>query len=374
MPWFEKRWFQSMIAIILFLVIVTLFKTNEFLLTPVYVLISTIFLPFVLAGILYYLFRPLVSFLVKKKVPGWISILSVYVVIVLVVYGLVRLIGPLISDQLETFVDNLPAMVSTVLEWFRYFQENRSTFPDFVQEYLLNATDDIQTKIESNIGNIANGILGVFGVIGGFINTIVNLVLVPFILFYMLKDGHRFEESVAILFPKKKREPVVKILRDMSKTIGAYIQGQLFVSVIVGILLYIGYLIIGLNYSLVLALFGLLTNVIPYFGPFIAVIPALLVALFQDPIMVLYVAIIMIIAQQIEGNVISPNVMGKSLQIHPLTIIVIILTAGNLAGLLGIIFAIPAYSIIKVIVVNIAKIFRKDELESEEKAEMLEKN
>lgn len=366
MSLFEKRWFKIMVAIILFLLIVSLLKSNEFILTPVYVLISTIFLPFVLAGILYYLSRPLVSFLVKRKLPQWVSILAVYVVIILIIYGLVRLVGPLINEQLETFIDNLPAMVSVVLEWVRYFQENRNTFPDFIQEYILTATADIQANIENNIGNIAKSIVSVVGVIGGFINTIINLVLVPFILFYMLKDGHRFLPSVSILFPKSNRSHVAKILKDMDKTIGAYIQGQMFVSVIVGILLYIGYLIIDLNYSLVLALFGLLTNVIPYFGPFIAVIPALLVALFQDPIMVLYVAIIMIIAQQIEGNVISPNVMGKSLNIHPLTIIVIVLTAGNLAGLVGIIFAIPAYSVIKVIVVNIAKIFRKDEFEAKE--------
>jgi predicted PurR-regulated permease PerM len=350
-----------MLALIMFLLIVFLLKLSPFLLTPISVVVQTIFLPFVLAGILYYLCRPLVGWLEKKKVPRWIGILASYLVIVLFIYGIVKLVAPVINDQVNAFIDNLPAMVSTVTDWFKYVQENRSTFPEFLQDALMTASEQLEDKIQNNIGNIANSVLGIFGFIGGFINTIFYLVLVPFILFYMLKDGPRFSNSVALFFPKARRDYVKGILKEIDKTIATYIQGQLTVSVIVGILLYIGYLIIGLNYSLVLAVFGMFTNVIPFLGPFIAVIPALLVALFQDPIMVLYVAIIMVIAQQIEGNIISPNIMGKTLNIHPLTIIVLILAAGNLAGIVGVIFVIPVYSIVKVIIVNLAKIFRKDE-------------
>ncbi|MED3552966.1 AI-2E family transporter [Cytobacillus praedii] len=360
MSMLEKRWFKSMVGIILFLIIVFLLNKNQFILTPIVVLLKTIFLPFVVAGILFYLCRPLVALLEKKKVPRWIAILVAYVAIILFIYGIIRLVGPVINDQLERFVDNLPVMVSTVMDGVKYVQENRSTFPDFVQEALLTASTELETRLESNVGNIANGILGVFGWIGGFINTIFYLVLVPFILFYMLKDSHRFAPSVAALFPQSKREHVKNILKEMDKTISTYIQGQMLVSVIVGVLLYIGYLIIDLNYSLVLAMFGMFTNVIPFLGPYIAVVPAFLVALFQDPIMAFYVAIIMLVAQQIEGNIISPNIMGKTLKIHPLTIIVLILSAGNFMGIIGIIFVIPAYSIAKVLVVNIVKIFKEE--------------
>lgn len=349
-----------MIAVIMFLLIVFLLNLNRFLLVPLNVLIQTIFLPFVVAGILFYLCRPLVTFLEKRKLPKWIAILLSYVAIILVGYGIVKLVAPAINDQLELFIRNLPAMVSTVMDWVNYLQENRNTFPSFVQDAFETASGDFQAKIQENVGNIANGILGVFGVIGGFINTIFALVLVPFILFYMLKDGNRLAPSVTVFFPKSRRENVLTILKEMDKTIATYIQGQMIVSLIVGILLYIGYLIIELEYSLVLAVFGMFTNVIPFLGPYIAVIPAFLVAVFQDPIMVVYVGIIMLVAQQIEGNIISPNVMGKTLNIHPLTIIVLILTAGNLVGLIGVIFVIPAYSIVKVIVVNFARIFQKD--------------
>ena len=356
----DKKWFKVMIGIIMFLIIVLLLNINQFILTPIVVLIKTIFLPFVLAGILFYLCRPLVAWLEMKKTPKWLAILAAYLAITLFIFGVIKLIGPVINDQLGRFVDNLPEMVSSVIDLFKYIQANQSSFPDFIQEALLTASLKLESQLQSNIGNIANGILGVFGLIGGFINTIFYLVLVPFILFYMLKDNHRFAPSVAILFPESKREHVKKILKEMDKTISTYIQGQMLVSLIVGVLLYIGYLIIGLNYSLVLAMFGMFTNVIPFLGPYIAVIPAFLVALFQEPIMALYVAIIMLIAQQIEGNIISPNIMGKTLNIHPLTIIVLILTAGNLVGIIGVIFVIPAYSIAKVLIVNIVRIIKPE--------------
>ncbi|WP_256333966.1 AI-2E family transporter [Jeotgalicoccus aerolatus] len=129
--------------------------------------------------------------------------------------------------------------------------------------------------------------------------------------------------------------------------------GQLLVSLVVGILLLIGYLIIGLDYAFLLALIGVVTNVIPFLGPYIAVIPAIIIALFQDPIMAVYVGIIMLIAQQIEGNLITPNVMGNALSVHPLTVITLILAAGNIAGIWGIILAIPFYAVVKTIVINI---------------------
>lgn len=118
-------------------------------------------------------------------------------------------------------------------------------------------------------------------------------------------------------------------------------------------MLLIGYLIIGLDYAFLLALIGVVTNVIPFLGPYIAVTPAIIIALFQDPIMAVYVAIIMLIAQQIEGNLITPNVMGNALSVHPLTVITLILAAGNIAGIWGVILAIPFYAVVKTIVINI---------------------
>lgn len=139
-------------------------------------------------------------------------------------------------------------------------------------------------------------------------------------------------------------------MHKIDDALTSYIQGQLIVSVCIGLLLYIGYSIINLDYALTLAFFGMIICVIPFLGPYLAVIPAIIVGLLQDPLMAVWVAVVMIIAQQIEGNLVSPNVMGRALKLHPLTVITVILAAGSIGGLLGMLFAVPLYAVVKTII------------------------
>lgn len=122
-------------------------------------------------------------------------------------------------------------------------------------------------------------------------------------------------------------------------------------------MMYIGYLIIGLDYSLVLASVAMLTNVIPFIGPFIAIIPALIIAFLTSPFMALKVLIVAVIVQQIDGNITSPYIMGRNLDIHPLTIILLLLVAGSLGGLLGMIIAVPVYAVLKVILSHAYRLY-----------------
>lgn len=145
---------------------------------------------------------------------------------------------------------------------------------------------------------------------------VIALVLVTFFLIYILINRKKFVPFVSQFFPGDKKKWVLKTLADVDYTLKSYIVGQLFVSLIIGIMLLIGYLIIGLDYAFLLALIGVVTDVIPFLGPYIAVTPAIIDALFQNPITAVYVAIIMLYAQQIEGNLITPNVMGNALIVH----------------------------------------------------------
>src|SRR5699024_3899709 len=198
-----------------------------------------------------------------------------------------------------------------------------------------------------------------FGFIGQLISFIAALVLVPFFLFFMLKDGDKLVPFITQIFSKKKADNIRSLLHKIDDTLASFIQGQLIVSFVLGILLFIGYALIGLNYSLTLALFGMIMNVVPFIGPFIAVIPALIVGAVQDWMMVVWVSLITLIAQQLESNFISPNVMGRKLAIHPLTIITVILASGSIAGFLGILFAVPFYVVIRVIIVHFYQTYRQ---------------
>src|SRR5699024_9047065 len=129
------------------------------------------------------------------------------------------------------------------------------------------------------------------------------------------------------------------------------IRGQIIVASCIGILLYIGYLIIGLDYAIILASIAAVTSVVPYLGPIIAISPAIIIAIVHSPFMLLKLAIVWAAVQFLEGHFVSPNIMGRTMQIHPLTIIIVLLVAGNLFGIVGVILGIPGYAILKVLVV-----------------------
>jgi len=126
----------------------------------------------------------------------------------------------------------------------------------------------------------------------------------------------------------------------------------------VGILAYIGFLIIGLEYALILSIFIMITNVVPFLGPFIGSIPAVIIGLLDSPLTMLIVIILIIIVQQIESMLISPQIMGRKLSLSPLAIIVIVLVSGRLGGLLGIILAIPTFTVLKIIVNHIYEYYQ----------------
>lgn len=136
----------------------------------------------------------------------------------------------------------------------------------------------------------------------------------------------------------------------MSKTIAQYINGQVIECLFIAVFTSIGYLIIGQPYALLLGIVAGITNVIPYVGPYLGIFPSLLVAITIGPWQMLWVVVIVIIVQQVDGNFVYPNIIGKTLKIHPLTIIIILLAAGNIAGIPGMILAIPFYAIVRTVV------------------------
>jgi len=230
----------------------------------------------------------------------------------------------------------------------------------FADGQIQDQLDSLAKKLPSMVSDYFNG----FGSkVKNFAEALVNVGVViattPFVLFFMLKDGHRFKEFSTNLMPPKFRKDFHDLLDKMSLQVGSYIQGQIIVSFCIGILLFIGYSIIGLDYSLILASIAAVTSVVPYIGPTIAISPAIIIALITSPIMLLKLVIVWTAVQFIEGHFISPNIMGKTLKIHPLTIIFILLSAGNLLGVVGVILGIPAYAILKVLVSHLYTMYKR---------------
>lgn len=342
----KKLWFQVGVAILLTLLIIFMFMKVKTIFSPLFIIGQTIFMPLLIGGVLFYLTRPLLKWLESKNTPKWASILSVFVVIGLFVWGFYALVGPPLTKQVNALVKNTPEIVKDVEQFTEFIFAQQDRFPESLQKTIDEVTGKVDTIAVATGSLLIKFIQNVF-------QGIFLLVLVPFFLVYMLKDHEKFAPFVARFFKGDKKTWVRKTLADIDDTLRAYIQGQLFVSFLVGVMLLIGYFVIGLKYALLLAVFGMIMNVIPFLGPYIALVPALIIALYQEPKLAIYVAIIMLVSQQIESNFITPNIMGNALDIHPLTVITIILAAGNIAGLWGIILGVPTYAVVKSVIKNI---------------------
>ncbi|MEC5424403.1 AI-2E family transporter [Virgibacillus sp. C22-A2] len=355
----NKRWFQVLVFFILVFLLILLISNTGFIFNPFLQYIGAVALPIIGAGILYYLTKPLMHFFERFKIPRIASIGLVFLVLILLLFLFIIYIAPITQRQFNNLLDNIPTWVKGVEIFIDYWQANYTTLPDQVLSAINNFTENLESYLE----NILNSL---FGFIGQLISIVAGIVLVPFFLFFMLKDGEKLVPFITQIFEKKKAENIRSLLGKMDEVLTAFIQGQLIVSFFVGVLLFIGYLIIGLEYSLTLALFGLIMNVIPFIGPFLSVIPAIIVGAFQDPMMMVWVALVMIVAQQIESNLISPNVMGRALELHPLTIITVILAAGSIAGFLGILFAVPFYAVLKTVIVHFYKTYENSKKEKDD--------
>lgn len=324
----------------------------QFIFKPMKVLIETLLLPFLIAGVLYYLFRPIVSWFVKKNLPKGLAILTIYGIFLGLLTTIFYFVGPALSKQISHLIENIPTFSRAIEQKIINLQSNQ-----FIQDFQLNERIEpkeltylITEKTEEFIFYLGNNILSIISTVTG---TIILLIVVPFILFYLLKEGDKLQDNLTSFLPTKHKSEAKTILKDLDFALSSYIQGQIIVSVFVGTFVYIGYLIIDLEYSLILALIAMITNVIPFLGPFIGLLPALIVGLLTSWKMALYVLVVVVVVQQIESNLISPQVMGKKLSIHPLTIILILLFAGRFAGILGLLLAVPLYAVLKVIISHI---------------------
>ncbi|MCQ2010032.1 MAG: AI-2E family transporter [Sporolactobacillus sp.] len=352
----KSKYFRFAVWVLLILIILMVGSKLTFILQPIGVLFTSLAAPLIISGLLFYLLRPLVRGLVRLKIPRVVAIIIIYLVVIGLITLLLFNFGPLLYNQFLSLITSMPGLVQQLGEQLVNFQQSEIFSKMHLDEIpYLDFANRFSKSLSAMATTFGNNILSIIQSITG---TVLIIAIVPFILFYLLKDGDRMSQGIIKFIPAEHREKAGEILRDMDQTLSGYIQGQMIVLLFDFVFIYIWYLIIGLHYSLVLALVILFTNVIPFIGSFIATIPAVIVAFIQSPILALYVIIGVTVVQQIEGNVISPLVMGRKLDIHPLTIICILLVAGNLAGIIGMLLAIPFYAVCKVIVTRVYQLIQ----------------
>lgn len=348
----------GLVALVLLGIVIFIFDKVSYVFEPFIIVFNTIAAPIIVSLILFYLFNPLVNLMERYRIPRLLGITIIYVAIVGIITLIVNLLLPIIGSQIEGFIKNSPHYLNKITQ-----SVEKITTNSFLSSYMSQVNDwleSAQKKIPSMLSEYFDG----FGPkLASFAEAVSNvgvvIVTTPFILFFMLKDGHRFKDYSTKIMPPKFRKDFHDLLEKMSVQVGSYIQGQIIVSFCIGVLLLIGYSIIGLKYPLVLASIAAVTSVVPYLGPTIAISPAIVIAIITSPWMLLKLVIVWTLVQFFEGHFISPNVMGKTLKIHPLTIIFILLCAGNLMNVVGVIIGIPLYAVLKVLVSHLFLLFKR---------------
>ena len=308
-------------------------------------------LPIILSVLVAELLFPLVA-MIERRLPGHASrpqitrlvsigiiYLAFFAVVALVLYLTIQ---PLVSEA-QQFIDDAPEL----------YEDAKETVEGWVEEFERQVPEDVRDQIDEWIQS-ASGILGdaALGIasraasgVTSTISIVIGLVIVPFLMFYMLKDREELVNGfLSILSPNVARHTgnVSTIIHDV---IGSYVRAQCISASIIGIFVFIGLLILDIDFALTLGLLAGALGLIPIIGAFIGAVPGVLVALATDPTKVVWVILVYVIVQFIESNFISPRVQGSAVRLHPIFIMGTLIVAGDIAGLVGVIIGVPMVAV-----------------------------
>ncbi|MGE7366741.1 AI-2E family transporter [Desemzia incerta] len=339
-------------------ILIFIYDQISFVFEPLLVFFSSIVAPVILAVLTYFLFNPLIDWLEKHRLKRVWGVILLFLVLIGALVGLIFLVVPYISEQVTQFVVAFPEYVdnigATIMGW-----TDNSVFEDTannVIEWFNGWIGELPSNIVDYLTTAVSGISTVVSTVSNFV---VIMVTFPIILFFLLKDDKKFFSYVMKVIPPKYRKETRDLGLIIADQVGSYVKGQLTISLFLGIMMFIGFTIIGLDYAGILAIVASVTSIIPYIGATLAMIPAVIIALTTSWFMLVKLIIVWLVVQFVDGNFVEPNVMGKNLKIHPLTIIIVLLVLGELLGLVGLILGVPIYAISRVVVTFIFRKFKQ---------------
>ena len=303
-----------------------------------------IFRPVFIALLLTYIANPLVNFLEERHISRTVAIALIYILAITVIIVVLLFLAPELVRSTKDLSQTIPI----------YFERYRKIFYEFVIKYRRS---DLPVKIKElldrNISNMEKTLVdsmqvGVGAITGAF-SFFIDLILGAVISFYILKDMTLLKKATVSLIPRKARDWVFALVRDMDVVLSGFIRGQLLVAVILSIITAVGLAILRVRYALLLGVIAGMLDVIPYFGPILAMIPAVIIAFIDRPISAIWVTLLYFLIQQLEGAVISPRIVGSRVGLHPVIIILAAMAGGKFFGLIGMLLSIPIAGIIKVL-------------------------
>jgi predicted PurR-regulated permease PerM len=274
-----------------------------------------------------------VSWLQKKKVPRVLGVAFVYLILLLFISLVFSLLLPPLAEQIRNLASHFPALMErvglNVQQWWGQY----------------NIAGNLQTLLSQAGNRLGQTTSGIFSTIIDLFGGVFSAVVVLVISFYLSVQEKGIKEFILSLTPGSQQSHIAGLIDKIQVKIGGWLRGQLLLMLIIGLLTYIGLLSLGVKYALVLALMAGFLEIIPYLGPIISTIPAVILSFVQSPFLAFWVLILYIVVQQLENYVITPQVMKRTVGLNPVTIIVVMLIGVKLAGVLGIILSVPLAAI-----------------------------
>ena len=341
--------------VLLLTIIFFIWRQMGDMVTPIVSVVNTILIPFLVGGFLYYITNPLVKFLQDKlKINRMIGILmTLSLLFGLIALGVIYLL-PILINQLSSLINSTQGLYWEIQSFVNQLSKN----PLFRNLNIQSTIQQLNLSYVDILQNILNSVTNSLGsVLSAVVNTLMILIMTPIFLVYFLMDGHKLLPMLERTVLKHDKLNISSLLTNLNATVARYISGISIDALIIGALAYIGYSVIGLKYALVFAIFSSLANLIPYVGPSIGLIPMVITYAFTDPQKMVAALIYMLIIQQVDGNILYPRIVGGVMKVHPITIMVLLLLSSNIYGVLGMIVAIPTYSILKEIAKFLANLY-----------------
>jgi predicted PurR-regulated permease PerM len=333
----------------------------------VFWLLAPVLMPFAFAAMLAYLGDPLADRLERLGMGRTPAVSIVFIVFVLVSVGSLLLLIPLISRQVDNLAQGLPHYVdwvrSTALPWL---QAKLHLDPGAFD------TDRLMGEIKDHIGSIGSVVSSVIGKITrssiGAVAWMTNLVLIPVVAFYLLRDWDRLVAWIDNVLPRSIEPTIAHLARESDMVLGAFVRGQLLVMLALGMFYGTGLTVIGLSVGPLIGMVAGLLSFVPYLGFIVGFGAALIAALVQygDWTHLLLVAGVFTIGQLLEGYVLVPRLVGEKIGLHPVAVIFSVLAGGYLFGFLGVLLALPAASVILVVLRYLTQRYRHSGLYTEE--------
>ncbi|MCR6110294.1 AI-2E family transporter [Bacillus sp. A301a_S52] len=347
----KRRIFSLVFILLIIFLVVSLIFLYKYL-SPTFKPTIKILAPFLLSGFIVYLLHPVVEKLESHRIPRPVSILIIFVILLLVIAIAVFKTTPYIINEGKELLDQLPELANTYRQLSASLNDQSAYLPETFQRRM-------DQWIERGEGWVAASVEQFGVLLLNLLDWVLFLIVIPFIAFYGLKDYPLLKKTVWYLTPKKMRAEGKQLIKEVDKTLGSYIRGQLIVCIIVGFLAWLGFWIINMPYGTLLAIVIGITNVIPYFGPVLGTVPVVLLALTESPLLVVSGLAVILIIQLVEGNILAPVIIGKSIHTHPLLIILALVAGNEIGGIIGLIVAVPLLAVVKVLLLHFRRLIRE---------------